>query len=346
MGRIALTGIGVVSPLGIGKEQFWSAVFNNNSGLRVIKKIPFQTDSIGGEIEDFDCDQYINDRRFRRAAEVSKYALAAARLAIEDAGSALNGEKKALIMGITHGALNYTQEFHTAIVKNDTDAISPILFSDSVLNAPAGNVSICFGIKGPVHTIVGGPDAAIKSIILGSKMLTDGAADKVIVISAEELNEISFSCYSRKGTGALSEGAGAIVIGKEGSVKELPYCYILGMSSRCNPSCPDVLNEVIDHAMEMAGLKLSDIGFILADSHANVACMDDIPAGSIIYLTGNAFSATTMWHIIVSCLALKNGEIPITVIRNKVPVQNSKGNILVCSSDKHGVASAIILSKL
>lgn len=334
MGRVVFTGTGVVSPIGTGNEQFWKAVINDKSGLGRIKKIPSQSDFIGGEIGDFDFDRYINDRKFRRASEISKYALVAAKIA---AGDAVNTERTALIMGITHGALNYTQEFHRSIVKDG--AASPILFSDSVLNAPAGNVSIYFGIKGPVHTIVGGPNVAIKSIMLGSKMLVNGSADKVIVISAEEINELSFSYYSRKGIGILSEGAGAIVIEKEDSVKELPYCYISGISSRYNPSDSDSLKKVIDNALEAAALKLSDISLILTDSSIN-----DMTTGSIISLTGNAFAVTTMWHIILSCLAFKNGELPMTVIRNKAAVLNSAGNVLVCSLDKNVEASAIVLS--
>ncbi|MBI5026559.1 MAG: beta-ketoacyl synthase chain length factor [Nitrospirae bacterium] len=346
MGRIVFTGIGVVSPIGTGKEQFCRAVINNYSGIRRIRKIPSQVDSVGGEIEDFDCDQYINDRRFRRAAEISKYALVAAKLAIEDTGNTVNGEKAAMVMGITHGALNYTQEFHRAIIKNDIDAISPILFSDSVFNAPAGNASICFGIKGPVHTIVGGSDVTIKAIMLGSRMLANGSADKVIIVSAEELNELSFFCYSRKGIGALSEGAGAIVMEKEDSVKELPYCYISGMASCCNPSTPRVLMDVVKECLTRAGLRSADIGLILTDSTVDFEYMPDVPVGSINSLAGNAFSATTMWHAILSCFVLKNSELPTSIIRNKVSAPNSAGNVLVCSLDKHGVASAIILSKL
>ena len=74
-------------------------------------------------------------------------------------------------------------------------------------------------------------------------------------------------------------------------------------------------------------------------------CLNDIPAGCIIPLAGNAFSLTVMWHIILSSLAIKNGAIPKAIIKNKVLLPDYLRNVLVYSTEESGIASAIILSK-
>jgi 3-oxoacyl-(acyl-carrier-protein) synthase len=349
MRKIVLTGIGMVTPIGIGKEQFWNAVENGYSGIGTLTKFSFTREISCGAIRDLSFDNCINDRRFRRAASISQYTLLASSLAMNDAGKKMiGGYNTALIQGITHGALNYTQAFHGALIKEGVDSISPILFSDSTLNAPASNASIYLGINGPVHTLAGGSDAAIKAIILACQLLDDGIVDRSLVVCAEELNELSLSCYERLGFTPLSEGSGAILIENEETVKGAsPYCYIAGSASECNPSNPDIaIDTVISTCLETASLKVQDIDFIMSDYHLPAkAFFNNIPAGSILPLAGNAFAVTVLWHIILSALVIKSSTIPKGVIQNKVMVSNQIKNVMLWTAGKEGTASAIILSK-
>jgi len=349
MEKLVLTGVGLVTPMGIGKEQFWNNIINGTSGIKRLTKFSTIHETYGGEISDFNFDVYISDGRFRRAADISKYTLVAVNLAISDAGvKTLNDKDTALVAGITHGALNYAQVFHRSLVMEGADNISPIHFSDSVLNAPAGNVSIGFGIKGPVHTLVGGATTALKAVMLASQMLKIGEVDKAIVVSSDELNELSLYCYSRLGINTLSEGSGALLIEKEGKITgTTPYCYISSTASQFNPSNPDIaLYDVINQCLEKANISLKDIDLVLTDSYMpDKLCLNDIPAGCIIPLAGNAFSLTVMWHIILSSLAIKNGTIPKAIIKNKVLLPDYLRNVLVFSTEECGIASAIILSK-
>ena len=350
MGKIVLTGIGPVTPIGIGKEQFWNAAENGFSGIKSLTKFPFAHVISCGEIRDLSFDNYIHDRRFRRAASISQYTLIASSLAMNDAGKKMiGGYNTALIQGITHGAMNYTQAFHGALIKEGVDSISPILFSDSTLNAPASNASIYLGINGPVHTLVGGADTAIKAIMLACQLLDKGTVDRSLVVCAEELNELSLSCYERLGFTPLSEGSGAILIENEETVKGAsPYCYIAGSASECNPSNPDTaLYNVIAACLETASLKVQDIDFIMSDYPLPAkAFLNNIPAGSIIPLSGNAFAVTVLWHVILSSLVVKSGTIPGGVIQNKAMIFTRIKNVMIWTAGKEGTASAIILSKL
>jgi 3-oxoacyl-[acyl-carrier-protein] synthase II len=348
---IALTGIGPVTPIGVGKEHFWNNVINRCSGIKKLIRFLSYHGFYCGEISKFSLDEYIQDSRFRRAADISKYALVATSLAINDAHfKKLVSEDTAIVLGTTNGPLTYTQQFHSSLIREGIDAISPSLFSESVLNAPASNISICSGIRGPVQTLVGGPTISIKSIILACQMVSAGVADKAIVVSSEELNELSFFYYSQLGNTLLSEGAGAVVIEKVTRVKEsFPYCYLSGMASHCNPLNPgDALSISAKQCLEMAGLTLKDIDFLMVDSFLPAVrnlYQDIIPSGCITRLTGNAFSVTSMWHIILSSLSLKHGEIPASVRTDMMKISDNIKHVMICSAEEKGVAAAIILSK-
>ena len=349
MGKIVLTGIGPLTPIGTGKKQFWNAVMEGSSGIKKITRFSKAFKSYGGEISGINFDEYINDRRFRRAADISKYAMTAINLAINDTGiKTLKGEDTALVVGLTHGALNYTEAYHRSLITKEGEDISPILFSDSVLNAPAGNASICFDINGPVHTLIGGATTAIKAMILACQILNNGLINKSIVVSAEELNELSFFCHSKFGMNTISEGAGAILIENENTMTvPYPYCYISGIASRFNPSnLKMALNEAIERCLNTANLMINDIDLVLVDSSVNVK--KNIPLGCIIPFTGNAFTVTTIWHVILAALIIINGILPPTVINNEVWDYNDPYNInhlMVCTAEKEGNASAVILSK-
>jgi 3-oxoacyl-[acyl-carrier-protein] synthase II len=348
---LALTGIGPVTPTGIGKDHFWNNVVNGYSGMRKLTRFLSSHEFNCGEITRFNLDEYIQDSRFRRAADISKYALVATDLAINDAGiKKLYGEDTALVLGITNGPLTYTQVFHSAMIREGVDVISPSLFSESVLNAPASNISICFGIRGPVQTLVGGSTTALKAILLACQMLSTGVVEKAIVVSSEELNELSFFCYSRLGNTMLSEGSGAVFIEKASGLREpSPYCYLSGMASHCNPSNPkDAFYSAVQQSLEMADLELKDIDFIMVDSCLSAVHKlyhNIIPSGCIISLTGNAFCVNAMWHIILSSLSMKYRTIPASIRTDTMKISDNISHIMICSVEEKGAAAAVILSK-
>lgn len=202
MEEFVITGIGIVSSAGIGKEAFWDAMLNTRTGLRDIAG--FDTSGkkshIGGEIRGFDLDSVFPDKRFRRAADISKYCLASCRLAIDDAGldsKKWDGAKVGIVVGVTHGAINYSREFYASLIKEGPSAISPMFFSDSVLNAPAGNASFAFNVKGAVHTIVGDTHAGIAAVNHAVRVMQNDNLDICIAGCAEEIDSLVFDSYAR-----------------------------------------------------------------------------------------------------------------------------------------------------
>ncbi len=352
MRKLIISGIGPLSPSGAGKEKLWALLSGAPSVIKKIDRFSSVPGAMGGEIADNDADAHIDARKFRRAADVSKYAMAAISLAMNDAGlDSVSGEDSAMVAAITHGALNYTQDYHESLLTGGVEDISPALFSDSVLNAPAGNASICYGIQGAVHTIIGGVSASIKAAILACRLLEDDSIQRATVISTEEINELSFYCRRKFGESIMSEGAGAILIERDnGKKKSQRYCSISGFSSYLDTSdAENSLRTAVDRALAMAGIKKQGLDFALIDMPSNThsGYLDDIRQNTVSRFTGNAFCVSSIWNIIMGAYIIDNGFLP-EYFSNSESKSNSADNIknvLVCSLEKTGSAAAMVLTK-
>lgn len=196
---IVITGIGAVSPAGFGAKALWEALTH---GQPLFKEIPLPLPKgrsrLGAAISGI--DDFLGDRRFRRAANISKFTVAAIRLALQDAGldpANWNGFEAGLVTAVTHGAISLTREFHEGLVTGGPAAASPVLFSDSVLNAPAGNASIAFNIRGASHTVVGDLSAGIMAVSTAIKTMRRGNIKVCIAGGAEELDPVVRGVYER-----------------------------------------------------------------------------------------------------------------------------------------------------
>ena len=121
-------------------------------------------------------------------------------LAVSDAGfraADFGGERVGLVVGITHGAVTYGVEFHRTLLLEGALAASPLHFSESVPNAPAGNGAIAFQIRGPVHTLIGDEPVGTQAVDLASSLLYDGCVDRCLVAGTEEWNEVVAHAYAQ-----------------------------------------------------------------------------------------------------------------------------------------------------
>jgi 3-oxoacyl-[acyl-carrier-protein] synthase II len=352
MKRPVISGLGLLSPFGAGMEPLWQSLASGSSGIRSLSRFSSVSGALGSEITDIDLDDIIDNRKFRRAADVSKYALAAIQLAINDASlDSAAGEDSAMVTAVTHGAMNYTQAYHKSLVTGGVEDISPILFSDSVLNAPAGNASICYGIQGAVHTIVGGTAASIKAAMIACRLIREDGINRSVVVSAEEMNELSFYCRKKLGESEMSEGAGVFLI-EDASVRKgrQPYCCISGYASYIDPDGPDVSFQMaVDKALSMAGIAKHDLDFALTDMPPGM-CMrhlDGIPSDTVSRYTGNAFCVSSSWNIMLAAYIIYKDALPDSFIKRCEEERklNTIRNVIVCNLEETGAAAAIVLSK-
>ena len=149
--RVAVTGIGIVSPLGIGVEPFWRGVLDERSAVRPISRFP--TDGypsrIAAEVEAFDPHAFLTRKRVHWTDRFAQFALAATQLALDDAGTAAQGDDVGVYIGSALGGLAYADEQHDVFRERGLAAVHPLLALSVFGGAATCNVAITFGIRGP-----------------------------------------------------------------------------------------------------------------------------------------------------------------------------------------------------
>ena len=157
--RVALTGLGVVSPVGIGRDAFWAALMEGRSGVRRITAFdptPYET-QIGGEVRDFDPSAFMDRKEVRRNDRFVQFALASTRLALDDAGLRItphNADRIGVIIGSGIGGANTWEDQHRILLERGPGRVSPFFVPMLMLNGGSGIVSIATGAKGPNYSVV------------------------------------------------------------------------------------------------------------------------------------------------------------------------------------------------
>jgi 3-oxoacyl-(acyl-carrier-protein) synthase len=125
--------------------------------------------------------------------------------------------RTAIVFGATDGSVVYTRKFYEQIARQGANAASPLLFPETVYNAPASHLAAQLGIDGASYTLVGDSSVGFAALKLGEQLLALGEADYVVVVGCEELDWILCEAYAdwRLARTPLAEGAGAVVLSRE-----------------------------------------------------------------------------------------------------------------------------------
>ena len=256
--RLCITGIGVVSPIGIGKEEFLSSLKSGKSGIEEIKEFDthFSRSKKGGMIRSFHPKDFIPATKIRRLDRASQFAMAASKLALADAKFSVtqeNSSRIGVVLGSGFCGLSSSEEFHRGQVLKGFLDLNPMLFPNTVPNAPSSYVSIELGIQGVNSTLVQSFCTAEAAIFFACEQLRKKKADLILTGGVDELSEFLFrgfselhllatdqghgerSCpYDKMRNGpVLGEGAGLVVIENEDHARSRGariYGYILGYS--------------------------------------------------------------------------------------------------------------------
>jgi len=152
--RVVVTGIGMISPLGIGNEATWQGLVEGRSGVGRITK--FDTTAfpvkIAGEVHGFDPEKWIEKKEVKKSDTFIHYAVAAAQMAIDDARldhKSVDGDRMGVIIGSGIGGLPLIEEMHTKLLERGPTRISPFFIPGLIVNLASGQVSIRFGARGP-----------------------------------------------------------------------------------------------------------------------------------------------------------------------------------------------------
>lgn len=167
--RIVITGLGVLTSNGIGKDNYWQSLKHGKSGIKEISLFDVSNlkVKVAGEISDFDAKEYLGQKGLRSLDRSTKLICSAAKLAIDDSALTITEENTndiGVVVGTTLGSVYSISEFDKEALREGPRYVNPAAFPNTVINSPASQVSIKFNIKGFNTTISTGFTASLDAI--------------------------------------------------------------------------------------------------------------------------------------------------------------------------------------
>jgi len=214
--RVVISGLGMVTPLGVGKEEFYQRLFGGENGIGEIKSFDTNdfTSHLGAEVTKFAPRDFISVKNLRRMDKISPMAVAAARMALEDAKIQINENNRdriGIILSSAFGATDVTVQFAETLLGQGPSVVNPILVPNTVMNAPAGHASIELGFRGVNTTVTHYAVSAEIAIAYAVAEIRRGTADFILTGGVDILSKFYYESLAR--FHALSPAEG----GQEGS---------------------------------------------------------------------------------------------------------------------------------
>ena len=190
--RVVVTGMGIISPLGIGVEENWSAIINGKSGIGPITR--FDTGSFpvrfAGEVAGFDAERYMGHKEVKKMDRFIHFAVAASDYALKDSGYKItekNAERVGVQVGVGLGGLPAIEKYHNFYKERGVRKISPFFIPMVIANLASGQVSIHSGAKGPNTCVVTACATGTHSIGDAARLIQYGDADVMIAGGTESV---------------------------------------------------------------------------------------------------------------------------------------------------------------
>ncbi len=299
---VVITGIGMVTPLGTGRDIFSRRLFMGDSGIAPISA--FDTSRfcsrLGAEVHGFIPRDFISVKNLRRMDRISSMTAASARMATEDAGfgiDASNRDRVGIILGVSYGSTDVAAQFAGVLFTDGPGSASPMLVPNTVINAPAGHTSIELGFRGINSTVNHREASAETAIAYAAAEIKNGRADVLMAGGADIISEFfleiltRFKAVSPVGGGVegarpfdslrngpvIGEGAGVLCIesmAHAGARGVKPYCEIAGWGLSSSPSPPtdwpsDPAGPILamTRALESAKITPEDIDYVSASAN-------------------------------------------------------------------------------
>lgn len=209
---VAVTGIGIVSSIGVGREAFWRSLCAGLSGIAPIETfaVPEGGPRLAGTVRsDFNPRDFISSAHLRRMDRLSRMVVAASRLALDDAGlriETLAPDRLAVVIGSAFGNTGETDRHLERVHQKGPAFVSPLIFPNLVLNAPASYAAMELGLTGVNLTIGQGEISAEQALATANDILRQGRADAALAGGGDEMSALIYKAY--RDTHALSSQRG------------------------------------------------------------------------------------------------------------------------------------------
>jgi len=334
---LSIAGRSWVTPLGSGVDDVWQQLVagetapveileNEKNGARyLVRRVPSST-------------PFPSHPRLRRASAISRFAAAAGLTALRQAKQPLPPlDRIALVFAISNGGVIYTRRFYADIVKSGAQSASPMLFPETVFNAPASHLAAILGISGASYTVVGDGAVGILALKLAEDLIASSDLDACLVVAAEEIDPLVCEAYRQwrflrdprkpeTGRGMImSEGAGAVLLTRSNGGIEIDQ-IVPGANFFRRSEVSARLGSVVARLENEIGFCIGSANGTFIDRAERTAVGDELPLYSPKIALGESVGASVFWQLITAAKALETGTVPGS---SKPPV-NSHALVLAC----------------
>ncbi|MBM4347399.1 MAG: beta-ketoacyl-[acyl-carrier-protein] synthase family protein, partial [Deltaproteobacteria bacterium] len=211
-----ITGLGIISPIGVGREEFWKNCLLGISGIKPIQRfdVGSSRSKLGAQLPEIDFKTFIKPANLRRMDRIGKVMVSGVKMALDDSGLDLNKEdphRMGISIGTGLGSSDTVDQFFRGLLKDGPVGAQPLLFQTAVPNAITSHCAIEYGIKGVNITFSHKETSAEMAIAYACHLLREGRADVIFAGGGDELSEPLYHVYSI--LGGLSPGKGKGVEG-------------------------------------------------------------------------------------------------------------------------------------
>src|SRR5881397_378593 len=328
---LAIAGMGWVTPLGGGVDSVWDKLLHGHeaSATTISEQFGDRSYSVFRVPESVMAG--FAHPRLRRASVISRFAAAAGLDALRAAGlepGSHNGERTALIFAISNGGVIYTKRFYSNIVESGAQSASPLLFPETVFNAPASHLAAILGITGATYTLVGDGAVGLAAIKMAEDLMANEPLDHCLVVGTEEVDWLSCDAYRRwrllrltppiepfneqqRGM-ILSEGAGAVLLTREGplTIESADPGGYFAKRAEARKILKRILRD----------LSQSEIDLVIASANgtfvdqAEYRALKAVVSNAFVYTAkpalGESVGAAGLWQVMLAAQALRSAELP------------------------------------
>jgi 3-oxoacyl-(acyl-carrier-protein) synthase len=327
---LAIAGMGWVTPLGSGVDSVWERLLHGHeaSPTTISEKFSDRAYSVFRVPES--AMEGFGHPRLRRASVISRFAAAAGLDALRAAGvkfDSQNAERTALIFAISNGGVIYTKRFYRDVVDAGAQSASPLLFPETVFNAPASHLAAILGITGATYTLVGDGSVGLLAVRMAEDLMAKEALDHCLIVGTEEADWLLCDAYrrwrllrsappiepfgQRRGM-ILSEGAGAVLLTREGPFR-IDSVHAGGYFTK-RVEAKKILERIV---CDLADTK---IDFVVSSANgtfvdqAEYKALDRVVSNAVVYTAkpalGESIGASGLWQVILAAQALRSAELP------------------------------------
>jgi 3-oxoacyl-(acyl-carrier-protein) synthase len=367
---LAIAGMGWVTPLGNGVDPVWDRLLHGDEASATAISEQFGDRSYSAFRIPESTLSGLAHPRLRRASVISRFAVAAGLEALQAGGLKVdseNAQRIALIFAISNGGVIYTKRFYRDVIEMGAQAASPLLFPETVFNAPASHLAAILGVTGITYTVVGDGAVGLLAIKMAEDVMTDESLDYCLVVGTEEVDWLLCDAYRRwrllraappiepfgkeKRGMILSEGAGAILLARDGPIT-IERAHP-GGSYRKREEAEEILMQMLRE------LGQPEIDFVISSANgtfidqAEQRALEQVLPDAIAYTAkpalGESVGASGLWQVILGAQGLRHGELPpvlhaglnisLRLSRSRMSVAGARRAIVLSSGLNQQVAA-------